>query len=454
MRFVVTLICSQVLLVSLSWGALPSDAHNATSFFRAKRSLFSSGQAPRQALAQNIIRKETEDQFRIRWNEKDYLVHADHLVRDIHMSRFVTLREKSPLYSTPLLKSPQKALFAANAQLEILQIKSDFAYVQNLNKSLQGWMPLGVLGTRHDDPGILLSSENIKVRKQPSESALVIGELQPLTRVIPLEISSHYVKFIFGTQTVYAPVEKFISRSDFAVMAYHPKVKWKNIRTRQNHLVLTQDQQTLLLDEIKGYVTDSKKAVYLRTPARNLDVINHVQIIAPHTEIWTLSFVKGHGEVWWKESTERSPQSTPRSKGRIQTDDLLQRKIHSIAFSPSNPNVGLASASGIYRTEDGQNWTRIDSFKDENLPVAIHPNGTWFAGHYRSTNKGKSFEPFIRWDKLAKTIQLNTQINPQQIKITDIQPLAQSRIQLEVDTGAKKIKLKSLIGDLHWEVVR
>ncbi|MNL70292.1 hypothetical protein D3C87_1952740 [compost metagenome] len=75
-------------------------------------------------------------------------------------------------------------------------------------------------------------------------------------------------------------------------------------------------------------------------------------------------------------------------------------------------------------------------------------------GSFRSTNKGASFEPFIRWDQIAEAIESAFHRNPKILRLTQIDALPNSQVQIHVDTGIKQVKLRSSLAGGTWNVVR
>lgn len=456
MRSVLSLTLPMLFLVPNSWAALSTDADTAVSFFRNKNSLFASGQVSRTTLEDKLIRSEAEISFHAAWDKKEYVMQSDQILRDIQVARFVETKSATSLLSLNRSDAPPVKNLGAKAPLEIVTVEDFWVRVKEKDSKVEGWLPLQSLQSRHDDLGIYTNLIDTYLRKDASSSAKVVTTIPRLRRIVPLEITKNFLKIQYENQIGYADITHFVSRADFASLAYHPKKNWVTVLYRNNDVIITQKGETIPMKEILGYVTNSHRGIVIRPDSATYGppLRARVEILKPEAHIWGISKIDGHGEVWWKKKNLLLEEPEAPSKSTVTTDSLLKREIYSIAFENKNSVRGLVSSEGVYRTEDGLTWTQIPLFGKQNYPVSIHPNGTWFVGSYKSTNHGKSFEPFIRWDNIAQAIEAAYHSNPKIMRLTQIEALPNSRILIHVDTGVKQIKLRSLIGDLHWDVIK
>lgn len=455
MRFVSSVILFFSFITPPTWAALATDASSAISFFRSKESLFPSGQVSRSELESKLLRSETELSYRSTWDNKEYTLQADQIIRDIQVARFVETNQTTSLYSLNRTDSLALKSLAAKTTLEILNVEDFWARVKEKNGSLQGWVPLHTLQNTHDDLGVFTNLIDTYMRKEASAASAVITTLPRLRRILPLEIHKQFLKIQYEGQIGYVDITHFVSRADFANLAYHPKKNWIAVLYRNNDTLITKTGEAIPLKEILGYITNGRRGIIKKgDPSYGPPLRARVEVIKQEAHIWGLSQLAGHGEVWWKSKDLLLQDSKPGSTSAISTEALLKREIYSIAFESKNSVRGLVSSEGVYRTEDGLTWTLIPQFGKNNYPVSIHPNGTWFVGSFKSTNQGKSFEPFIRWEIIAKAIEMAYHRNPRILKLTQIEALPNSRILIHVDTGSSKVKLRSLIGDLNWDVVK
>lgn len=448
-----------LFFIPSTWAALATDADSALSFFRNKNSLFPSGQVSRTTLEQNLLRSETEIAFRTSWDKKEYLMQGEQILRDIQVARFVETTGSAALLSVDRSDAPSVKTLAAKTVLEILEAGDYWARVKEKNSTAQGWLPLHLLQARHDDTGVFSNLVETSLRETPSAQGKVLATLPRRQRVIPLEITKSFLKIHYGNRTGYADITHFVSRADFANLAYHAKKNWVTVLYRNNDVIITQKGETLPLKELMGFVANTHRGIVTKPDGFYGPPLRaRVEIIKPEAAIWGVSKIDGHGEVWWKKTDllaeNRKPAAEKSTAATLTTDELMKREIYSIAFESKDSLRGLVSSEGIYRTEDGVTWTAIPQFGKKNYPVSIHPNGTWFVGSYKSSNHGKSFEPFIRWDSIAHAIESAYHTNPKILRLTQIEALPESRVLIHVDTGSRSIKLRSLIGDFHWDIIK
>ena len=109
-----------------------------------------------------------------------------------------------------------------------------------------------------------------------------------------------------------------------------------------------------------------------------------------------------------------------------------------MATSPAIPALKFVSAQGVYRTNDGREWSRIATFANNNYPIAIAGAGAVFIGPYLSDDQGETFQQWIRWDILVSTLRHLNQHAPPSLQIAEIRPLDASgrRVLLKLNLGA------------------
>lgn len=455
MRFLLSLTFPLLIIAPPVGAALSTDAESALSFYRNKRSLFPSGQVSRNTLETKLVRTENEIIFRSQWDKKEFRLQADQIIRDTQVTRFAETKAAVPLLASPQRSALQLKSLPPRSAVEIIAVDEFWAQVQEEQGKIQGWIPLHHLQSRHDDTGYFMNIIDVYLRTEPRESSKIITTIPRLKRILPLEIQKNFIKVQFGDHTGYADITSFVSHADFATLAYHPKKGWQQVLYRNNDSLIFQNGSVVPLKETLGFVANSRRGVVVRTGTSYGPPIRaRVNIQKLEANLWGLSRIDGHGEVWWKKINLLEETPSASSQLTLTTDELMKRELYSVAFENKNSLRGLVSSEGIYRTEDGITWTLIPQFGKQNYPVSIHPNGTWFVGSFKSSNRGKSFDPFIRWEQIAQAIESTYHKNPKIMRLTQIEALENSRIQIHVDTGSRRIKLRSLIGDIRWDVIR
>ncbi|MBC7372046.1 MAG: hypothetical protein H7326_10795 [Bdellovibrionaceae bacterium] len=237
--------------------------------------------------------------------------------------------------------------------------------------------------------------------------------------------------------------------------AFHRVRGWIGISHRENGYLMTTDKQKIPLGDFIAFSPYQDRAVVSQKLTDDGPSIrSRVEIVSRKAHRWTLSQLADHGEVWWR-SEELSAGTQPQDTNRITSDQLMKREVHSVAFGAGKSSLkAIASANGVFRTDDGKTWSEIAQFTGQNFPVSIHPDGIWYVGSYRSYDEGKTFENYIRWDKLAQQIQDSIHKMPRHLRITGIESMPHSKIRILVDTGVQKIKMQAHVLSQEWTLVK
>lgn len=449
---------STAALSTVAQAALSTDATSALSFYRSRQSVFPSGQASRTELENKITHTELELSYSVSWDHKTYALDSDQILRDIQTARYVDTKSSCELLSQNLRDARALKVLPAKATLEVLETDPYWARVKEKNGKLEGWLPLHLLQAKHEDTGVYVNLIDTYLRKGPEIPSGIVTTIPRLRRVLPLAIENGFLKIQYENKIGYADINNFVSRADFANLAYSPKGNWMTISHRNGAFLVTKAGTQVPVKDILGYVTNSHRGVVVRpSGSSGPQLLSRVEILKPTANVWASSKLEGHGEVWWKKSNLLIEDEV-KSSTTITTDELMKREIYSIAFESKDSLRGIVSSEGVYRTEDGLKWTLIPLFGKQNYPVNIHPNGNWFVGSYKSVNEGKSFEPFIRWDQIAQAIESALHRNPKVLRLTQIESLPNSQVQIYVDTGVNKIKLRSSLSsfssNLNWSVIK
>ena len=442
------------LALPAAHAALATDASAAISFYRTKESFFASGQASRTILENKLISTQIESTYRVRWDRKEYELEAKQILKDIQVAKLVDTNAACQLLSLNRNDSGAIKVLNAGATVEILETDDYWARVKTYKDKVTGWVPLSMLKNRHDDVGVFVNIMDTFMRAEPHSFARVITTLPRLSRVEPLGFEKGFMKISINNVVGFVDVNHFASRADFSNLAFVDS-KWIPITHRNGEYLVSAQRAQIPLQRALGYVTSATRGVVTRAMPNGPQLLSRVEITSPEANIWALSKVDGHGEVWWKRNSAAHETTRITEKNTITTDELMKREIYSIAFESKSSVRGVVSAEGVYTTEDGLTWKQIPQFGKQNYPVYIHPKGQWFVGSYKSTNQGQSFEPFIRWEVVADAIEASIHRNPKLLRLTQIEAVSPTQIIINVDTGSSKIKLMSSLNDsTHWSVLK
>lgn len=388
-------------------------------FFKSKMSIFPSGHSSQDKLSGQLISAETSEAFYLNRDEKKISPTLVPHITAFHLSRVWI--EK---YSKRRVKPNN------SADLATILLNYD---------------------TDPYDRGLVLTLNDTKLRETADVKATALKSIPKLNYFIPISFEKGFVKILFSGKFGFIDINDCISKFDFAKFAYSFKTKtntWEVINHREFDNLITDKNESLQLAEIKGLVVDQKLAFAFKEN-EHYPKWTTFKLVKEKTKPWLQSELKGHGLVWWQR-----PDTEIIAKNTLSIDDLIKKEIFSVSFQEGNPKKGLASANGVYITEDGQNWTEIAQFKDYSGPVYYYSNTLMYIGNYRSLDGGKTFENYIQIDKVSAAIAKSTGINPKKIQITKIKVQKPYNVVIDVNTGTRKVRLKSPIFSQDWTTAK
>ncbi len=258
------------------------------------------------------------------------------------------------------------------------------------------------------------------------------------TMIYIQKIRGNWAQIKFFTHSGWVQLDHLVTRFDFANWAW-VESSWEKVLYRQGEFLKTANALIPITLNQKIFVTKDRGIVINNIPD-GPRLRSYVKVLKAQQEKWNLSFLKGHGFVWWKDPHFRAD---PTEVGSIKTDELLKNSIFSYAVeSTSFGPLGLISSNGIYLTSDQSAWKKLPSFGDRDYPVAISNKGILYVGPFRSRNLGKSFENFINPMDLAQKVENLLSRPAQWIKIKNIQPISSGKVQLKVEANSKLLNLE------------
>lgn len=283
--------------------------------------------------------------------------------------------------------------------------------------------------------GYLVSQRKVPLRKEPSDTAEIMGFLSGGLRLTPIQFQGSYVQIEWKDRLYFIPFHNLLSRLNFA-----KKIKvgsdWKDVLFVMGAWVKTTDGQFVGLNQIEGMVGRSHLAYVMasQTAIRSQPQLQGsvLQVVQQFTPLAVL---------------ENKQLSHFISKRVITTDQLFARKIFDMA---SQERVMWASANGIFRSFDGNLWEKLLPFKEQDFPLVISPSGKLYVGPYRSLDDGRSFQQYIRWDLVFNALKGNGIHSVSELRMKDLEFLNQSdrTLKMTLHIGRdwkKKVKLAQVI---------
>lgn len=438
------------LFPHISQAALPTEAPSSISFYRTRTSTFPSGQLSRQELEEKILRMEKENHIEIEWNQKKYALKEDQLIEEIDVCSTAEVRVAAQSFKFPDLQAESTFSLSPNAKVKIKNSLGAWMQIENTQKQT-GWVLKKHLKSVNADQGVFLTLIPTALRESPSQTSVEKAAINASERLQPLEYQNGFIKVEYGDKSGWVDMWHLVGRMDFAKFAYEPKHKWIEVSHRLNDQVITKIGSSIPVSKVIGWYADENRALIRYVSDTTPPLRAHLRILSKSQDEWVLSKVEKHGEVWWKRNDSQNKSKLASNK--ILTTDLLKKDLYSIAFRSKDSLAGLVSSDGVWRSLDGESWEPIARFEKSNLPVAIWPGGAWYVGSYRSLDQGKTFEPFIRWEKLTEVLESAIGRPPKQIKITQLNPTSANNIEITVDTGYHNLKLSADVQSNNWRKV-
>lgn len=432
------------------------DSAMAIPFYRTPTSSFASGQASRNILVSKLKRVELDIHYDTTWDKRTFSLTTDDFYRAIDFSKKVSNKQTIELYEKNENKSKIIMTLPKHTLLNLLKTESYWAKVQITNNNIPknksiGWVPLHLLEMESQDTGLIASSIDTYLRKKPESGTVIVTTIPQGTLFSDFKIVGEWVELTYKNQKGFADFNHFISRYDFAKWAKHDKWGWMQIFYRSKNLLYT-SEGPLKISEFDAWITNPRLGIMKTNIEGGPMLRSHITINKVNANLWAISQLPEHGEVWWKK--EALDFNTPIKKEILSSQEILEREIFSYDFNPKTKPMGVASADGIFITNDGRNWQKLNQFENQNFPVSIHPENVLYVGPYRSSNHGVTFEPYIKWEEIAKIVQSSTLRTSRVLKLVKILPLPHSQVQIQIDTGGTKLKLKSHILSQSWTPVR
>jgi hypothetical protein len=452
--FIFALLLLVVAPLDKSSAALSLELPEAIRFFKSPESLFPSGQASREDLEKNSVSAQTQVDYTALWNKQTYHLKSPQILKE-----FQLITQAQTLRMTLSRREPRtsaKVVIPVTPAEKVKVIESRQFWTQIEFKKQIGWVPTSDLKPVSEDLGLAMSFVDSFLRKKPNYESEPLTTISKNTFFKNYQVTGQWLQVEYKNKLGFIDINHVYLRADFAKWAHHRKMGWIRTKNRENHFLRTEDQILLPLEEITGLIGGTHRALMLESTPDGPQIRSLVQLKSLEGQQWKSSHLKGHGLVWWKKSDTSlgaAPLATEAPK-TLSTEQILDKDIFSYSFVDAKSFKGLISARGVYKSNDGLTWQKIETFAGNNEPVAIIPNKGWYVGAYRSLDEGKTFEPYIRWDKMTESIVTHYSRAPLFMKILKIEGHKNNRLQLTIDAGFRKINLQSSRDQSEWVVLK
>lgn len=430
-RWLCTILTLVLLLSPLSNAEVP-----ALEFFKSPESIFPSGQASLQTLEKFAMKEHLRTQFLAERSGMSFWIEPEEVARDIDLSyRVIDMKSKSSYALLHTHPAPARGRNEASGQIETLDIDQ--------------------LVPQTNDLGVVLSLTPISLRKEKSWKSEFIGQAQPRERLRLLSAEENWLLVSplnepekRGWVEANGPLTKF----DFATHVISEGGAWTAVTHREGGFLITETKDRLPLSKIRGSMTDSELGITvhglssLQIPRRA-----NLKLSKGRSREWVESSLPGHGQVFWRRASLNIREETPPPFSVLSTEGLLRRPVSSVAFHPKKESIGIASADGIFLSQDGFVWQQINMFEKKNYPVAINEEGHIFVGPFKSVDSGVSFQPFLKWEMISGLSSAASSYRHHPVlRLIRIEPLPKQKVRIRLDNG---LKSWTMTGDARFGMV-
>ncbi len=382
----------------------------AVPFYSSINSPFPSGETSLARLEEKVLTQEFEMQYRIKWDEKEFVQSKKNLIFDFEVSEEIETLTDSPLFEEPRDSSPVLKTVSAGKKAAVLLTRGHWLRVNF--SGTKAWIQSKNIQPSSTEKGFYRAFIEAPLRKLPHDFSARLTTLPPLTPLRPLELKRGWIKVQWGTFSGYVSLRYLIGKGDFADRVRNQQ-SWHSVRWRQEEDLVTANNTRFPLSDVLEMKTDRDRAFIVGPvlSSKGPRAGSRVKVLHARGDLWYQSFLAGHGPVWWSKNSSNDRENS-------RTGELMQK------------------------------------YENQEYPGLTTPEGVHFIGQYRSKDGGKNFEPFIRWEQIAGLIREKYKVEPQFFKILKIEPMSQSRVKMTVDVGKTKVKLVSHVLGHEVRVLR
>lgn len=392
-------------------------------FYKSIDSLFPSGFTNLENLKRSQVSTKNKADRYYKW-QKLYFSH-DELkpIFPVHLSRYVIVQK-------------------SNVRMKVIETNSKSILLSdNSQQVISKKMITDVIADPYD-LGYAMSLKDIYLKNSASEKSKTLTTIPQGTRLIVEKYISTFAQVTYQNYNGYVHISDLITKFDFSSFIFANN-EWHQVRSRNFDVIKTEKNQTISLNIVKGLITPDNKGI-IASSSQKLPMWSQVEASQNKISVWNESELKEHGRIWWKNNAEIDEQII------YTIDELLKKEISSVSFHPQNPLKGILSSNGVYLTQDGYRWKKIKQFEEFNGPVHYFNDQLIFVGNFRSTDSGRTFDNYIKVEKLASAIEFQFGFTPKKLQVKKIETQAPFKLKLEIETDHRNIKLESPLFSQDW----
>lgn len=395
-------------------------------FYKSANSLFPSGSTNIENLKKQLVSTQQRADKYYKWNKLYFARDEIKPLLATHLSRYVV---------DPQTNTRFKVLEANINSLQLFDIKKKILIKKNIND----------VQADAYDLGFVMALKDVYLKTNVQEQAPIQTTIPQGTRLNVEKYVNEYALVKYQNYEGYVNLSELITKFDFASFVYAENA-WHQVNARQFDKIISTKKILIPLNSIKGLITPDFRGI-IASATQKIPLWSQVEISRNKVTIWNQSKLREHGLVWWK-AQEDAEQIY------YTIDELIKKDISSVSFHPQNPLKGILSTDGVYITEDGYYWRKLQQFENFNGPVHYFNDLLLFVGNFRSTDGGVTFDNYIQIDKLASAIDFQFGFFPKKLQVKKIETKPPFRLKIEIETGIRKIKMESPLFAQEWTAAK
>ena len=395
-------------------------------YYKSITSLFPSGGSNVETLRKQLVSPAESKGHYYRWNKLLFSQNELKPLFAVHLSQFVM----DPL---------------TNARFKVLEANISTLQLEDVEKKTRSKRSVAELQADAYDVGYVMTLKDVYLKTHDNENAVIQTTIPQGTRLIVEKYVNEYAFVKYQSYQGYVSLSELITKFDFATFVFAEN-SWHQVRTRSFDKIVSIKNKTILLNDIKGLITPDIRGI-IASGSQKIPLWSQIEALRDKISVWHQSRLRDHGLVWWKSLPETD-------QIYFTIDDLLKKEISSVSFHPQNPLKGILSSNGVYMTDDGFNWKKVQQFEKFNGPVHYFNDLLLFVGNFRSTDGGITFDNYIQIDKLAAAIESQFGFFPKKLQVKKIETRAPLKLKIEIETGIRKIKMESPLFAQDWKAAK
>lgn len=425
----------------------------AIPVYRSQTSLFPSGDLSAHKLNAHIQRSQVKKWLKIKLQMQTGWIEEDSVFKIWEFVREVKSIEQTPLRSNPRWSEQAIHVIGKGETAYVVAEQEDWLHVQTLKGGHLAWVPKSAMVPDPKDLGVVHLLEGHSVRRAQvvdiQDGSLKVKDRAKGFELIPVTKMLSLLNFVHGFSnskgTEFKPVLRLTAQGFLLKPSGRIELQKDLFKIYNTELAFIKKSGTRILADPHP----NSAVISLAPQGASLQILSHKR------QVWNLSQLSSSAEpLWWTEDLEKS--KTPQIHSlQLSHKELFQRKIFAMETAQSIKGFMIASAKGVFISRNnGQTWRQVPYFGEGNFPISISGNGTLYVGGMRSQDQGESFQEYLPWHQISKTLAQHGLLQPKHLDLRQIRILDKNGVALEVkiSTGDTLERFLSADGGLTWQL--